>query len=159
SLDRPALMTGQFEFVHNVRVPGMLHGRVVRPPEVGANVSSVDEESVRSIPGLIKVVIRKNFVGVVAETQWHAIQAAQQLKVVWTSGTGLGPQETFYDDLRKLPSEDTLLVNSKNVEQQLGKAGTVLRATYKHPYQMHGSAGTSCAVADVKGDRATLWSA
>jgi len=68
ALDRAALMTGQFEFVHNVRVPGMLHGRVVRPPEVGATVASVDEESVKQVPGLVKVVARNDFVGVIAES-------------------------------------------------------------------------------------------
>ena len=70
-------MTGQFEFVHNVRVPGMLHGRVVRPPDVGATVAGVDESSVQHIPGVVKVVTRKNFVGVVAEKQWQAVQAAR----------------------------------------------------------------------------------
>ena len=80
SLDRVALMTGQFEFVHNIRVPGMLHGRVVRPPEVGTTVSCVDEGSVRGIPGFIKSSCVTNFVGVVAEKQWQAIQAARQLK-------------------------------------------------------------------------------
>ena len=92
SLDRAALMTGQFEFVHYVRVPGMLHGRVVRPPEMGATVAHVDESSVRSIPGLVKVVVRKNFVGVVAETQYQAVVAARQLAVVesraGTAGAG-----------------------------------------------------------------------
>ena len=83
SLDRAALMTGQFEFVHNVRVPGMLHGRVVRPPDVGATLAHVDDNSVRQIPGFVKVVVRKNFVGVVAERQHEAIQAARQLKVTW----------------------------------------------------------------------------
>ena len=89
SLDGIALMTGQFEFVHNVRVPGMLHGRVVRPLEVGATVASVDESSVRQLPGLVKVVVRNNFVGVVAEKQSQAVQAARQLKVRWNPGTGL----------------------------------------------------------------------
>ena len=159
SLDRVALMTGQFEFVHNIRVPGMLHGRVVRPPGVGATVSSVDESSVRGIPGFIKVVVRKNFVGVVAEKQWQAIQAARQLKVDWGSGRELSAQGSFYDTMRKQPSEDSLLVDSKDLEQQLSRASTVMRATYAYPYQMHGSVGTSCSVADVKGDRATIWSA
>src|SRR6185436_17370579 len=66
-LDIPALATGQFEFVHNVRVPGMLHGRVVRPPEVGATLVRIDESSVSAMPGFVKVVVKKNFVGVVAE--------------------------------------------------------------------------------------------
>lgn len=159
SLDRVALMTGQFEFVHNVRVPGMLHGRVIRPPEVGATVASVDAGSVRQIPGLVKVVVLKNFVGVVADKQSQALQAARQLKVAWNPGPGLPAQTTFYDSLRKQPSRDVLIVDSKDVEQQLTKASTVVRATYLYPYQMHGSVGASCAVADVKAGRATVWSA
>jgi nicotinate dehydrogenase subunit B len=159
SLDRPALMTGQFEFVHNVRVPGMLHGRVVRPPEVGATVSRVDQSSVEGKPGVIKVVMRKNFVGVVAETQWQAIQAVRRLKVDWKPAVELPAQRDFYDALRKQPSEDTLIVDSKDVDQHVSRASTVVRATYSYPYQMHGSVGSSCAVADVKGDQVTVWSA
>src|SRR5215469_5193982 len=89
SLDRAALMTGQFEFVHSVRVPGMLHGRVVRPPGMGATVAHVDENSVRHIPGVVKVVVRKNFVGVVTEHQHQAIRAAHELKVQWNRGHDL----------------------------------------------------------------------
>jgi len=159
ALETAALMTGQFEFVHNVRVPGMLHGRVVRPPEVGATVASVDEVSIKQIPEFVKVVVRNNFVGVVAEKQWQAVQAARQLKVKWNPGPGLPPQKTFFESLRKQPSQDTLLVDSENVEQQLATARTVVHATYVYPYQMHGSLGTSCAVADVKPDHTTVWSA
>ena len=157
--DLPAIATGQFEFVHNVRVPGMLHGRVVRPPAVGATVISVDESSVQGLPGLIKVVVKKNFIGVVAEKPWQAIQAANKLKVAWTPGTGLPRQSDFPDLLRnQKATRDTLLVDSKDVDQRLAEAVTTLKATYYHPYQMHGSVGSSCAVADVQGDKATLWS-
>jgi nicotinate dehydrogenase subunit B len=159
SLDRVALMTGQFEFVHNVRLPGMLHGRMLRPPEVGATLASVDESSVRHISGIVKVVARGNFVGVIAEKQWQAVQAARQLSVRWDPGTGLPAQRTFYEALRKQSSSDVLIVDSKDVERQLAAAHAVLRATYAYPYQMHGSVGASCAVADVKPDRATVWSA
>jgi nicotinate dehydrogenase subunit B len=158
SLDIEALVTGQFEFVHNVHVPGMLHGRVVRPPAVGATVANVDEGSVRGIPGLVKVVVRQNFIGVVAEKQTQAITAAAKLKVVWTSGIGLPAQKTFYDYIRKQPSRDVLMVDSQDVEQRLAQAATVLKATYCHPYQAHGSIGASCAVADVRADKATVWS-
>jgi CO/xanthine dehydrogenase Mo-binding subunit len=156
--DLPGIVTGQFEFVHNVRVPGMLHGRVVRPPAVGATVMNVDESSVSGMPGVVKVVVQKNFVGVVAEKPWQALQAAAKLKVSWTPGTGLPKQADFPDHLRKQPVRDTLLVDSKDTEQKLGEAATVLKATYYHPYQMHGSVGSSCAVADVQGEKATLWS-
>jgi len=157
--DMPEMATGRFEYVHNVHVPGMLHGRVVRPNAVGATVASVDESSVAGMPGLVKVVVRKNFVGVVAEKPWQAIQIADKLKVTWTPGPGLPKQETFYDYLRnQKPTRDTMFVNSKDVDQKLADSPTVLKATYYHPYQMHGSVGSSCAVADVQGDKATVWS-
>lgn len=158
SLDLAALATGQFDFVHNIHIPGMLHGRVVRPPAIGAAVVSVDESSVRGIPGLVKVVVRKNFIGVVAEKQQQAVQAASELKVTWTSGTGLPAQQDFYEYLRKQPSRDVLLVNSQDVEQKLANAAALIKASYSHPYQAHGSIGASCAVADVQADRATVWS-
>lgn len=158
--DIPALATGTLEFVHNVRVPGMLHGRVVRPPAVGATVVSVDESSVTSMPGVVKVVVTHNFIGIVAEKPWQAIQAASTLKVTWTPGPGLPSQATFYDHLRnQSPTRDTLLLDSKDIEQKVSQAAHVLKATYLHPYQMHGSMGSSCAVADVQGEKATLWSA
>ena len=157
--DLPALATGQFEFVHNVRLPGMLHGRVVRPPVVGASVVSVDEASIKDLPGLVKVVVRKNFVGVVAAKPWQAMQAAAKLKVAWSAGSGLPSHADFYDYLRgQKQTRDTLMVNTKDVDQKLGQAATVLKATYLHPYQMHGSVGSSCAVADVQNDRATIYS-
>ena len=156
--DMPAMATGRFEYVHNVRLPGMLHGRVVRPPAVGATVISVDESSVRDLPGVVKVVTRKNFVGVVAEKPWQAIQAAEKLKVSWTPGTGLPKQSEFHESLRKQPSRDQKLVDSKDTEQTLATAATVLKSTYYHPYQMHGSVGSSCAVADVQPDKATIYS-
>lgn len=159
SLDRVALMTGRFEFVHYVRVPGMLHGRVVRPPEMGATLAHVEESSVRDIPGLTKVVVRKDFVGVVAETQYAAVLAARQLAVQWHAGPELPPQNTFYQHLQKLPSHDTLSVDSGNVDRQIAAATNVLRARYTFPYQMHASVGASCAVADVTPERATVWSA
>jgi CO/xanthine dehydrogenase Mo-binding subunit len=158
-VDMRDMVTGRFEFVHNVKVPGMLHGRVVRPPEVGASVSSVDESSVRQLPGIVKVVVKGNFVGVVAEKPWQAMQAAEKLLVNWTRGTALSPQADLYAALRKQPARDTLLVDSGDVDARLAAASTVLRSTYLHPYQMHGSIGSSCAVADVQGQKATLWSA
>ena len=158
SPDLPALVTGRFEFVHNVRLQGMLHGRVVRPPSVGATVASVDESSVQGMPGLVKVVAKKNFVGVVADKPWQAMQAAAKLKVTWNPGLALPDQVTFYESIRKQPARDTRLVDSGDVEAKLA-AGTVLKATYLHPYQMHGSMGSSCAVADVQGEKATIYSA
>jgi CO/xanthine dehydrogenase Mo-binding subunit len=157
-LDMRAMATGTFEFVHNVRVEGMAHGRVVRPPEVGAALIGVDEDSVRRMPGFVKVVTRKNFVGVVCDKPWQAIQAARALKATWTPGVGLPSQQGFYDFMRKQPARNALVVDSGDVDRTLAGAAVTIKATYLHPYQMHGSMGSSCAVADVKGDRATIWS-
>ena len=157
--DMPEMATGRFEFVHNVRVPGMLHGAVVRPPAVGATLVSVDEGSIRSLPGVVRVVVRDNFVGVVAEKFWQAMQAAEQLKAVWTEGVALPPQRRFYDFLRQQPSRDAFVVNSNDVADTLARSATTVQATYLHPYQMHGAIGTSCAVADVRRNAATVWSA
>jgi CO/xanthine dehydrogenase Mo-binding subunit len=158
SLDIRDLAAGRFEFVHNLHVPGMLHGRVVRPPAAGCTLAGVEQSSVRGLPGLVKVVVRKNFVGVVAEKQWQAEQAARRLQLQWSPPVDLPAQSTFYDYIRKQPSRDVLLVDSGDVPQKLAAASAVLRATYTHPYQMHGSIGASCAVADVRGKHATLWS-
>ena len=157
--DMPQMATGTFEYAHNVRVPGMLHGMVVRPSAVGASLMNVDESSVSGMPGFVKVVVKKNFVGVVAQKTWQAMQIARALKVTWSPAPELPKQETFYDHLRtQKPTRDTLLVNSQDVDQKLAEAATVLKATYLHPYQMHGSVGSSCAVADVQGDKVTVWS-
>jgi CO/xanthine dehydrogenase Mo-binding subunit len=158
-VDIPALVTGQAEFVQNVHLPGMLHGRVVRPPAAAATLVRVDESSVRDIPGFVRVVVRKNFVGVVAEKPWQADQAASRLRATWSAGPALPAQRDFYDWARKEPSRDAYTVNSKDVDDTLARAGTVFRATYLHPYQMHGSVGGSCAVADVRDGKATIWSA
>jgi CO/xanthine dehydrogenase Mo-binding subunit len=157
-LDMPAMVTAQLEYVHNVRLPGMLHGRVVRPPTVGATLASVDESSVRDIPGFVKVVVKNNFVGVVADKQFQAAQAAARLKVVWKPGPGLPSQPGFYEYLRKQPSRDSLVVDSKDVDGRMSAAAQIVKATYYHPYQMHGSIGASCAVADVQGSTARIWS-
>jgi CO/xanthine dehydrogenase Mo-binding subunit len=158
-LDIPALATGQYEFVHNVRVPGMLHGRVVRPPAIGSNLVRVDESSVQGMPGLVKVVVRMNFVGVVAEKPWQAVQAATKLNVEWSAGTTLPAQRTFHDHMRKSPVRDAFTVDSGDVDATLASAARVVKATYLYPYQMHGSIGTACAVADVQGEDVTVYSA
>jgi nicotinate dehydrogenase subunit B len=159
-LDLPAMVTAQLEYVHNVRVPGMLHGRVVRPPSVGATLARVDEASVRGMPGLVRIVVRKNFVGVVAEKPFQAIQIAEKLRASWTPGPAIPAQAEYYDYLRRdRASRDTYLLDSGDVDQSLRGARSVVSATYLHPFHMHGSVGSSCAVADVQPGKATLWSA
>ena len=158
-VDMADMVTARLEYVHNVRVPGMLHGRPVRPPAVGASLVSVDESSIKDLPGIVKVVTRKNYVGVVAEKPWQAIQAAQRLKVNWTPGAGLPDYAKYYDYMRTQPSRDTLVVDSGDVDAKLASAADRLQSTYLYPFQMHGSIGSSCAVADVQDGKTTIWAA
>ncbi len=161
--DIPPKATGEFEYVHDIRVPGMIHGKVVRPPAVGAKVISVDESSVRGLPGNVKVIVREDFVAVAADTQWEAMQAARKLAVKWTAGAKLPDQRTLYADMRKMPSRGSYAVIAADVDEKMKASNRTFKATYLHPFQMHGSIGTSCAVADVRGAAtgatATVWTA
>lgn len=159
--DIPPKVTGEFQYVHHVRVPGMLHGKLVRPPAVGAKVIRVNQDSVKSMPGNVKVVVKGDFVGVVADKEWQAMQAALNLEVEWSEGVGLPVQADLYNYMRRQPTRDAYIVLAPDVDEKLAAASRKFSATYLHPFQMHGSMGTSCAVADVKGSgntgSATIW--
>jgi nicotinate dehydrogenase subunit B len=148
----------QFEFVHNVRVPGMLHGAWCVRRRWAPRVVSVDEDSVKDMPGLVKVVVKKNFVGVVARKALAGDSGREQIESHVDSRRGTAQPGEFYDHLRTQPKRDTLLVDSGDVDKSSAERPRSLKATYLHPYQMHGSVGSSCAVADVQGEKATIWS-
>ncbi len=155
--DIPRKVSGQPAFIQDLRVPGMLHARLVRPPSVGAELISIDENSVAEVPGMIKVVRRNNFIGVIAEREEQAILAAQKLKVEWREKASMPPMRDLYNALRALPTEDNLLIDQGDLEAAFKNASRQLNATYHQPYHAHASIGPSCAVADVKGDQITVW--
>ncbi|MGY2844499.1 nicotinate dehydrogenase subunit B [Bradyrhizobium sp. USDA 4509] len=165
-VDVPAKATGELVYVHDVRVPGMLHGRVVRPPYagvdagpfVGTSLIAVDEASVRDIPGLVAVVRIGDFVGVVAEREENAIKAAAQLKVSWKSGPALTDLADVEKALRANPSTPRQLIDKGDVDAALKAAAKPMQRTYLWPYQMHGSIGPSCAVADYSEGAVRVWS-
>lgn len=156
----PGKFTGEFVYSQDVSVPGMLHGRVVRPATSLSAPLSVDESSVRNIPGLVKVVRDGNFVGVVAQTEWAAIQAARALKVTWSEPTLKMPSGTseVFDYLKNTKSfKDTVVTNKGNLDAAFSQAHKKYEATYFWPFQLHGMIGPPCAVADVRADKATIW--
>jgi nicotinate dehydrogenase subunit B len=154
-VDLPKKVYGSYPYLYNLRVPGMLHGRVIRPEPIGATLASVDESSVAGLAG-VRIVKRDAFLGVVAPSEWAAIQAMRRLKVVWTGG-GLAPVTDLAAAVRATPvSNEKTIVNTGDVAANLGP--TALSATYVWPYQTHGSIGPSVAVADVRAGSATLWS-
>jgi len=152
-VDIPAKAKGTFEYVQNVRVPGMLHGRVVRPPTLGARVQSIDNRVVNGLPGSPQVVRVNDFVGVVADTAWHAIKAAEALAsgITWSAGDSFFAQTDLYTYMTKQPSRDSYSVNTGDVDQLMGTATKIITAQYRYPFQMHGSIASSGAVADVRG--------
>ena len=169
--DIPGKILATFPYVQDVRIDGMLHGRVVRPYGVEATLQSVDENGVKNIPGFVQVVRRGNFLGVVAETEWAAIQAAAKLgstlnpsgpdagQAKWSNWTGLPKMDEIWETVRKTAAGRNISVASQgSAALAFGYASRTLKATYKTPFQMHGSIGPSCAIAQVKGDRATFWS-
>jgi len=164
-VDIPAKAKGIFEYVQNVRVPGMLHGRVVRPPTLGAHVQSIDNSVVNGLPGSPQVVRVNDFVGVVADTQWHAIKAATALAsaITWSAGDTFFAQTDLYTYMTKQASRDSYSVNAGDVDQVMASAQKTFTAQYRYPFQMHGSIASSSAVADVRGTGSTatvkVWSA
>jgi len=169
--DIPGKVMAQFTYVQDVRVEGMLHGRVVRPYGVGAILQRVDEKGLEEIPGFVQLVRRENFLGVVAKTEWAAIQAAARLgsrlnpegpeagQAKWSQWNGLPKMNDLWNTVRNAPVAHEYPVASQgSPATAFTRASRTLRATYQTPFQMHGSIGPSCAIADVSGNRATFWS-
>src|SRR5712671_487650 len=165
-VDLPAKATGELVYVHDVRVPGMLHGRVVRPPYagvdagpfVGTSLIAVDEASVRHIPGLVAVVRIGDFIGVAAEREENAIKAAARLKVSWKPTPTLPDLKDIDRALRTNPTTPRTLIDKGNVDAAIAAAAKPMRRTYVWPYQMHASIGPSCAVADFRDGSIRVWS-
>ncbi|TMD03207.1 MAG: xanthine dehydrogenase family protein molybdopterin-binding subunit [Chloroflexi bacterium] len=160
-VDLPPKFTAQFTYVQDVRVPGMLHGRVVRPATVAAKPASIDEDSIKNIPGIVKVVREGSFVGVVAQTEWAAIQAAKALKVTWAAPETKMPAnpDAVYDYLKNTKGfvERPGMKPRGDVDAALAQSGKTFEAAYRWPFQMHGMLAPSCAIADVRGDKVTIW--
>jgi CO/xanthine dehydrogenase Mo-binding subunit len=163
-IDLPDKVTGRFTYVQNLRAPGMLHGRAVRPhgqpaylPGSSA-VVSVDASTIKHIPGA-SVVRRGNFVGVIAANEYDAIQAAAQLKVTWAEPPPLAGTGNLWRSMRATPASK-IVVNATrnigNVDAALASSAKVLRASYAWPFNIHGVIGPSSALADVSKTEATV---
>ena len=153
-VDIPAKVTGGVAYVHDLRVPDMVHARVVRPPSYGARLTSVDMEPVAKMAGVTKIVRDGSFLAVVAEREWTAIQAMRALRAgaKWQETARL-PRD-IYATLPQLKSQDTVIAGA---DAQMPQSGRTLEATYRRPYQMHASIGPACAVARYENGALTIW--
>ncbi|WP_285425749.1 molybdopterin cofactor-binding domain-containing protein [Pseudomonas sp. efr-133-TYG-103a] len=166
-VDIPGKATGELTYVHDMRLPDMLHGRVVRPPYaghdtgdfVGNSLLEVDESSIAHIPGIVRVVVIRDFVGVVAMREEQAAKAARELKVSWKAWQHKLPDMSDVEQaIRDNPSIQRVVLDKGNVEQALADASERMTRTYLWPYQIHGSIGPSCGLADYREDGIRVWS-
>ncbi len=157
----PAKVSGYHPYMQHSRMPGMLHGRVVRPRgqqafEAGAKPASVDEASIAGIPNA-RVVRVGDFIGVVAEREWDAVRAARQLKVEWQTPAELWQgKPDLYDAMRSAPTQDRVVTEAGNVEAAISSAAHVAAQVVRGPYQSHAPFAPNCALADVRAGSAVI---
>ncbi|MFL5061065.1 MAG: molybdopterin cofactor-binding domain-containing protein [Xanthobacteraceae bacterium] len=154
--DIPAKVTGGAAFVQDVRLPGMVHGRVVRPPRYGAALESVDEATAKALPGVIAVVRDGSFLGVVAEREEQAVKAREALakSAKWKAGPELPDPARIHAHLKSLPAKDDVI----GVKQApVPEGARRFAATYTKPYIAHASLGPSASLAEFRDGKLTVW--
>jgi nicotinate dehydrogenase subunit B len=160
--DMPDKVSGKYVYMQHVRVPGMLHGRVVRPRGqgaygAGAKVLSVDESSIRNVPGA-RALRKGDFIGVVAESEWDAVRAARELKVTWDATPSLSGSAGLYEAMRAAKTDDRIVLQRGNAADAIGAAPHKVAYSCRAPYQAHAPFGPNCALADVRPDSALVMS-
>ena len=150
----------QQDFCTDIKVPGMVHGRMIRPAIAGAVPVKVDDSSIKDIPSA-KAVWNQGFLGVVADSEWDAIKASQQLKVEWSDAKPPFPDRAaLYDHIRKTASRRREVEGKQagNVDDAFKTAARVIAAEYEWPFQSHASMGPACSLVDIKDGHVTCWS-
>jgi nicotinate dehydrogenase subunit B len=155
-VDIPAKVTGGAAYVQDMRLPGMVHARIVRPPSYGAQLTECDSTAVEKLPGVVKLVRDGNFLAVVANKEFQAVKAMHALSAAakWQETPSLPKQDDLLRVLTHLPSQDKTIFQQGNPSVVGQKT---LEATYTRPYQSHGSIGPSCAVAQFTDGVMTVW--
>jgi CO/xanthine dehydrogenase Mo-binding subunit len=156
--DLPLKVFARLDMVNDVRLPDMLHARMIRPKVAGAVPVAVDESSIAGIPGA-KVVWIKNFLAVVAPKEWNAVRASQALRVTWSESHPNFPgNEALHDHIRRAPVIKRTIQNENgSIEEGLSKSVRIIEGEYEYPTQSHASTGPACGLADVKNGEATVW--
>lgn len=166
-VDIPAKATGELTWVHDMRLPDMLHGRVIRPPYagydtgpfVGTSLLSIDETSIAHIDGIVKVVQIADFIGIVAEREDQAITAMNALKVCWKPWQHMLPDlEDVEKAIRDNPRTSRVVHDTGEVDAALENLAQRLTRSYVWPYQLHASIGPSCALAALDDNGLRVWS-
>lgn len=175
-LDVPGKVLAQTPYVTDVKIDGMWHGRVIRPPVAGAKPTGYDQKSIDDLSD-VQVIQIKDFIGVVAKDEWNAIRAARQLKVSWEKVQSPFPEmDDLYNHIRRTPhvaeragggfgrpepgtlgASGSIADAETKVDKVLAGAAKVVEAEYEHPFQSHACMGPACAVVDANPDQTTVW--
>lgn len=155
-LDIPRKVTGGEAYVHDLRLPGMVHARTVRPPALDARLKTLDPAAASRMPGVLKILHDGRYIAVVAAGEYQAIKAMRALagSAVWDVPEGFVPQADIHELLLRLPSQDSVIEGDARLP---APSGNLIEATYRRPYQLHGSIGPSCAVALFEAGKLTVW--
>jgi CO/xanthine dehydrogenase Mo-binding subunit len=155
-VDIPAKVSGGVAYVQDLRLPGMVHARVVRPPSYGARLREVLSADVQKLPGVLKVVRDGSYLAVVAEREYQAIVAMRALATAatWEERSDLPAPAEIYEFLKRAPSNAIVDLERR---ASMNPAARTLEASYRRPYQIHGAIGPSCAVGWLKDDVLTIW--
>ena len=156
-VDIPAKVTGGEAYIQDMRMPDMVHARIIVPPSLKATISAIDTATVEKLPGVLKVLRDGNFLAVIAAREYQAVVAMNELAAAttWAELETLPDPNTIYEHLKSLPARNDVILNHVG---PIPSGGKILSATFKRPYQMHGSIGPSCAIAQFKDDALTVWS-
>jgi CO/xanthine dehydrogenase Mo-binding subunit len=154
-IDIPDKLAGRPSYVHDMRMDGMLHGRVVRGPSDGTHLTAIDFDAIRRIPGIAKIIRRNNFTALLASRQWPLVLAMRLIAAMpWQSDERIAPVNNIYVDLQTLDAEHDTILDKDAI---MASAARSIAADYTRPYLMHGSIGPSCAVALYKDGHLTVW--
>jgi nicotinate dehydrogenase subunit B len=157
--DIPDKVSGKFTYMHDVKVPDMVHARVIRPAAMGADLVSFDDSAAKKLPGYVATVRKGNFLAAVAKDEWGAIRCGNALQVKWSDWQGLPDSSKLWEHVRATKVvKDEVFQNVGNATDAMKTGAKSISATYDFAIHTHGSIGPSCAIADYKDGRLTVWS-
>ena len=159
-VDIPAKVSGEHPYVHDFKLPNMLHARVIRSTHIGARIASVNDQAARKVKGFVRTVRQGEFLAVVCSTEWAAVKAARAMVVQWTPGPDLPAKAQLDAAWRQMPlAKEEATQKVGQIDTALANAAKTVRASYHFTVQTHASIGPSCAVANFENGELVVWSA
>ena len=155
-LDIPGKVSGGASYVQDMRLPGMLHARVIRPPRRGSQLLEIDQTVIEQMNGVLKLVRDGSYLAVVAKDEWQAIKAMRKGYEVarWSDGNPLPDARNIHQLLTELPSRRYPITRKGTPDDPAPRSW---KTKVTKQYLMHGSIGPSCSVAWFKDGVLTVW--